>query len=496
MSSSLLDAFPDEGDVLCTSFFTSPDVSEKNWANLGRLAETDDITFWTVISRHERIGALIANCTHVIDLAHSTASTSARRAVRREHELSLMLILMRIATTTDICIKRFVRSGDLARRVGEVLPLKVLLPASVTMLRRSGATASIVLTALCIMNPAYLSRFPVHLSEFYDHVERIASRCTAEMKRGRFQRLAGDMLPLIEQCYRVTKQLWAFVQAVPFVADYVPLPKVLRALRVVVDVVSPCLQHFIIVSDVLKNRRDVLSRANSMMINAALNAASVLILYRTFQTPRGRACCCPQVCQSTYEQLTSFVLQYTKGIPFIVVTNWKSTIQRLMHQLCPPDESEESSRVGIVLRQLMEPIENSRDFSELFAELRPRFFELLLIDLVRQRFHIDTLLVQQFLTSDEAARLGASEDIITRALAGLDMADDVATRAGGGVSPPTQAARQPSATPPPRAASAAPDDPHVTMVLDVFPFYNPLGVRAALNFYKNDVEQFSPGSEH
>jgi hypothetical protein len=145
-----------------------------------------------------------------------------------------------------------------------------------------------------------------------------------------------------------------------------------------------------------------------------------------------------------------------------------------------------------VLLSLTQEITDSTDFAEAVRGARQRFFELILLDIVRQGVHIDTLLTRHFVTPEEASKLGASEDAVTRALAGLAPANTAASKV---TSPLPQASSHASPTPEDAAVAATVsqeivNDPLVAMVMDVFPQYSSAGIRAALNFYSNDVEQF------
>lgn len=494
MSSSLQDAFPDAGGAVCSTFFSSVDLSEKLWTGIELLAEADDITFWIVVANHDRLPVVLVNVITVVDHAHSSHSRAQRKAVAPNGEQRVIEILIRIATGTDLCLRRHVDPASLAARLGVLLPWKVLFPMSLLLLRHSGAAASVTLTSLILLNPGYLCTLNTFMPTWWDGVNRCAGRCARELQRGRFQRQPGDILVSFEQVYRITKQLWAVVQCAPFLSDYMPLPRTLRALRVIVDVLSPVLQHFIMVCDELTPRRSILSRANSVVVNAAINTSSALLLYHTYATqgPRRRqdadVYCVPQLTNRTYSHLREYLRQHGRGfIQETLQAYGNGSLLGLIHFLYPPphfaDDAGEKA-LGQVMLTLTKDISDSNDFAEGVRGSRQRFFELLLLEVVRQGVHIDDLLARHLVTTEEASKLGASEDTVTSALAGLPAGSAVADAASVDLAP---ASSSPSPAP---AATDIVDDPLVAMVMEVFPQFSAASVRTALNFYGNDVEQF------
>lgn len=488
---SFVDAFPDPSGSIVKTFFTSTDVTEKTWSSAKLLADADDTTFWTVVANHRRLGAALTNLITAADVSHSSSSAAQRKSVTKENEASLCALVIRLATTTQYCTEeKGVLPADMARRLDAVLPLPSLFPTAVMLFRKSGAAASIVLTSLFLLNPSYLCRLQLHLSSWFDQVNRLATRCQAEMLRGRYQRLSGDVLPLFELMYRTTKHLWAMLQSVPFIADYVPVTRTLRSLRIVFDVVSPALQHFVMTCEALQTRRDVLSKANALTVNTVLNASSILLLFHTFNRPRGqRDWVLGRIPKATYESLEAFMAQYVRGTPerLLASLDHGRHVHTLMHQLSQPLDNGEDAQVGQVILSLFEPISDSKDLSQLMLATRKRFGESVLLQLVQEGVSLDALLSARFVTPEEAATLGASEDSIRRAMAGL----------------PTEEPAPEKRSPAPVAAKAAAPakakekekakeetDPLVDMVAEVFPHFNRHGIRAALNYYNNDSEQF------
>ncbi|CBZ39031.1 hypothetical protein, conserved [Leishmania donovani] len=494
MSSSLQDAFPDGGGAVCSTFFSSVDLSEKLWAGIERLAEADDLTFWIVVANHDRLPVVLVNVITAVDHAHSSHSRAQRKAVPPNGEQRVIEILIRLATSTDLCLRRHVDPASLATRLSVLLPWKVLFPVSLLLLRHSGAAASVTVTSLILLNPGYLCTLNTFMPTWWDGVNRFSVRCARELQRGRFQRQPGDILSSFEQVYRITKQLWAAVQCAPFLSDYMSLPRTLRALRVIVDVLSPVLQHFIMVCDELTPRRPILSRANSVIVNAAINTSSALLLYHTYavQGPHRRqdadGFCVPQLINRTYSHLREYLRQHGRGfVEETLQAYGNGSLLGLIHYLYPParfaDDAGEKA-LGQVMLTLTKDISDSNDFAEAVHGSRQRFFELLLLEVVRQGVHIDDLLARHLVTTEEASKLGASEGTLTNALAGLPASNAVAEAA---LADPSPAPTSPSPAP---AATDIVDDPLVAMVMEVFPQFSAAGVRTALNFYSNDVEQF------
>ncbi|KPI90574.1 hypothetical protein ABL78_0334 [Leptomonas seymouri] len=496
MGVQIQEGFPDAGGAVCGTFFSSVDLSDKLWASIERLAHADDVTFWTVVANHEKLAVVLLSVVTAVDHAHSSHSKAQRRAVTVESERHVIEIVMRIATATEPCARRGVDPVSLAMRLGVLLPWKLLLPTSLMLLRHSGAAASLTLSSLALQNPGYLCTFNSYMSTWWDSVNRVAVRCSHELQRGRYQRLPGDILATFEQVYRLTKHLWAVMQCAPFLSDYVSLSRTLRSLRIIVDVLSPILQHFIIVCDELSARRAILSRANSVIVNAAINTASVLFLYHTYSTQDTQkhhhaTCCAPQVANATYNRLREHMQQYVQGYPqYILQVTRNQPFLGTIHHLCPPVRAGGTSgdhALGQVLLSLTQEMTDSKDFADAARGTRQRFFELVLLDMVRQGVHIDSLLARYLVTPEEASKLGASEDAVTRALAGLPSAEAAAAAASSPRTPTPEAATAAAAEPvPPEIVG----DPLVAMVKDVFPQYHCAGIRAALNFYSNDVEQF------
>lgn len=486
MPVTFVEAFPDEDGAICRSFFSSTDTSEKTWAHTRLLAEADDVTFWTVVANHSTLHSVLRNLVMAVEHAHSSSSVSQSHAVKRQDEVHLGSIVVRLSSGTESCRKRNVDSADMAHRLQALLPLSVLFPAAVMLLRRSEVAASVATTSLMLLNPAYLCRISVYLSTWYEQVNRSATRCLSELQRGRFQRMSGDILQLFEHTYRGVKQLWCMLQCAPFLVDYIPLARTLRALRIVVDVISPLLQHFLLLCAELATRRDVLSRANSVIINASLNASSIMIFFHTYCGAGGiRTWLAPQAVRNASNAVSEYMRRYAQGVPQALLAHPKTgTIPHLLHQLHPPLEDGDDAFIGKVLLGLLDDIADSRDFSAVFSKsgTRQRYGQLVLMELVNQGVRIDDMLLHKLITSSEAQKLGASEDTIQRSLAGERVAN-TSSWAAGAIEGPA------AGSPLPSADTALEEDPLVVMVKDIFPHFSAIGIRTALNFYNNDPEQ-------
>lgn len=263
-------------------------------------------------------------------------------------------------------------------------------------------------------------------------------------------------MALFEQLFRHTRYFWALVQCVPFLTNYLPLFRTLRALRLVVDFACPVLQHFALVSDALHPRRALLSRATSLIVNAAINSALITLLFRSF-TPvcgenqgantkqydnsantnncssgnttlaNGRLFCLPTRVQNTYDSLTSFMLSYCHGYPRLLLSNGQmNEIQVLLEQLAPTNfmnsfdnnknncnnnSNNNNDKVknynhtdhddryfGKVILFLLDELTDGKDYADVLQHSKPRFAILLLKEIVHQGLHIDSLVFNNLIT--------------------------------------------------------------------------------------------------
>ncbi|CCW69984.1 unnamed protein product [Phytomonas sp. Hart1] len=490
----LTDAFPDEDRAIVGAFFPSSDVCEKAWRGVQLLAEADDLTFWTVIAHHETLSGVLTNLVKAVEVAHSSASPVRRRAIRPANEHALGVIFMRIGATTAVCTRRRVSVQDLARRLNKILPLPLIFPISAMLLRRNGSAASVCVSSLFLLNPGYLCRLPLFINSWCDSINQITMRCKSELQRGRFQRISGDILPLFEQTFRHVRQLWAAVHCSPFLADYINITRVLRALRIVVDVISPLLQHFVLLCKDLNPIRDILSQANSILINSALNTSVILVLFHHFGDLAGHlAWVLPKPVEKAYTALQEAIEHYAPGIPAQLVRSCRvfKNLSSLFHALVPTKMDNPDLRFGeVMLLVLSEDIQGSKDFAELLSRehARHRYGELLLLELTHQGVCFGELLQKQFLTIDESEKLGARKDVIA-AILSRPPPESEPERAGFSLNSPSKPSEpnevwESENVSPPDCADSA-----VAMVREIFPHYSPAGIRTALDFY-GDVEQF------
>eukprot|EP00796_Vickermania_ingenoplastis_P006728 gene6728-4823_t len=488
MSSKLQDAFRDEGKAICSVFFTTTDLTEKTWYDFESLAKADDVTFWTVITHHPRLPAVLHSALAKMDHAHHSVSPATRRSVTKAQIKALASAVFRFACDTEACSKAGVDITGLGRRINTLLPLKQFIIFNGIVVQSSGSFASLAGYCLHLLSPAYLSDYNIYCVEWRESLDQVVRRCVKELGRGRYQRLSGDILLLFEQTYRAVKQMWAVLMTCPFVADYLSLSSVLRAMRIVTDVIAPMLQHFLMTCETLASRRDVLSKANAGIINAALQTSTALLLFRRFSIDEKQPLqfLCPPILHKIDERLMETADLYTRGHPRVLLLSWTAgdgrcsagkSLHALYDALAGSTRSETDRRVGEVLLVLMNAIAESGDFASA-APKRQRFFELLLMELVNQGVGIDDLLQRGLVQPSEAEELGASQQAVMCALAGISLKEESKPV------PPAPVVRPKS--PPKRAFE---EGSLGAVVQDVFPHFSATGITAALQHYNNDLEQ-------
>lgn len=508
----LQSAFPDERQSICSVFFASTDISDKTWCDLDTLANSDETTFWTVVTQHPRLPAVLAGVFDRIDRAHHSTSPATRRSVTKSQVQSVARVILRLSCESDECLRRNVDVADLAKRISTLLPLPSYLVFNIIAAQANGALASLAGYSLHMLSPTYLCAYGSFMLEWREIIDRTAKLCVRELAKGRYQRLSGDILILFEQTYRAVKQIWALLLSCPFTADYLAPSILLRSLRIVTDVISPMLQHFLMTCDALTARREVLSKANAGIINAALQASTAFLLFRGY-TAEGNSewqWLHASVMRRVEERVVEMAEMYVFGYPAQLFSSWgpnpsanassRGSFQRgglfkLFRSLYPPPSgasgAEKDRSIGGILLALMDPrIPESGDFAAAIPK-RQRFFELLLVQIVQQGVHIDDLLQRRMMTPNEAEELGASQQAVLCALAGISLTDDAIPSA----SVPAPGAAAPSAkapSPPPKKETRPPvfeEFSLAAMVHDVFPQFSALGIEAALQHYHNDVEQ-------
>jgi hypothetical protein len=501
------DGFPNSY-AICSAFFQQPEASTKNWASLDVLVTADDKTFWTVVATHPKLPQAVDQLVRSVDESHATASKQHR--VPKQQEKQLIQFLVRLMTTVVHSSggAKFTTSS-VAIRMSHVIPSSLLLPISLMLLRAGGPVASTSLTAFLMVSPIALTHFTSVTAMWYDSVTQIATKCVHEAKRGRFQRRGGDVMPLIERTYRLTKHVWALYNAAPFLVDYSDIRRVLVGLRIVTDIISPQLQHFIMVSDELAARRPQLTKANAMILNAAIGAASLATMFFTFSndvavtSPSGRSSAAaaspkkkdaPKSCigetamRSFEESCSAYLLQFCPGVPAALVERNKN-LREIFHAIEKPPTHEEgssntSSAPGVRLAALLEwangPIPNSNDFVDGSVEGQERLGLCLVMELVHQGYSIEKLVLLGFLDHKEAATWGGGSSQFKPST--------------GRPSPPTHAPKSSALSAPAHNSQdheferVSTGDPAVDMILSVLPHFTPTLAANALGYYNGDVE--------
>lgn len=484
-SCTLQDAFPDEGKAsICSVYFSSAHLTEKTWFDFDSLAKSDPVTFWTVVAHHQQLGPLIRAGLSKLDHAQHSTSIPVRRSVKKTQGKALTSVLLRLSCDTAECVRRRVDPADLAKKVHALLPLKQFLVFNASVMQyHHGVLASLAGCAFHLVNPLLLCEYNAFVLEWRETVDQIVKRCVKELGRGRYQRQSGDVLLLFEQTYRVVKLLWALLSSCPFVADYLHLESVLRGLRIIADVISPLLQHFLLTCGALSARREMLSKANAGVLNASLSAAILLFLFRSFSTtttaattsavqgePKERRsgwdgerrCLRPELVRQVEERVRECAEVYLRGFPSLLFhrvleegrshekrqeggggvrrggggaavedgTPFRVLFEALWGPPQPPKSQLEQPtrkgtsewRLGEMLLVLKNPvISDNGDFARVNST-RQRFFELLLAELANQQVHLDHHLRQRgLLTEEETEVLAECQQSVMGVLAGVPL---------------------------------------------------------------------------
>lgn len=516
----LIEAFPDPEKVICSIYFISSDLNESSWNDLEALVSTDDVTFWTVFAHHPKLQIVLNAAWNLIDTAHHSASPAVRRSVNKEQVQAITSFFVRVACETEECVRRSVDCEDLARRIHFLLPLKQFLVLNEAVLHRNGSMASTLGYTLHILNPLYLTGYHAFMLEWRETIDQLVKRCLKQLTRGRYQRLSGDILLLFEQTYRSVKQLWALVFTCPFVVQRLPLSQCLRSLRIITDVISPMLQHFLLTCEGLSTRRVLFSKANAGVINAAVQTAAALILFRPFcmvstdsplhsnqPTAAPSHFILPELMKRIEERVMDFSRLYVNGFAESILLHWgpstqktqtnsnhrhsshkhQRTLHLLYQSLAPLSTAREATNmwIGPVLLHLKNPtIPDSKDFAVAIPK-RQRFFEFLLLELVNQKVELRDLLKRDYLSQEEAETLMELQEAVLCTLAGITLEEPP--------SAPAPAPAAPCPSPPPTRAVKPCDiafepDSLGSIIQDVFPDFHPLGIKAALAHYNDDIE--------
>lgn len=498
------EAFPDPQNAVCRAFFQQPESSAKNWRSFAILSTSDDVTFWTVVANHSKLPHVVDMAARAVDESHATSSRQHR--VAAEDQNSFVAFLLRLMTTLPMTPppQRLLMDVEtVASRMNHVLPTSVLFPVTLILMRVNGHHACLSLASFLITCPIPLSQLSGATSMWYDSVAAIASRCVIEAKRGRFQRKSGDVLPLLERAYRLTKHIWALLHAAPYLANYMDVKKVISGLRIVCDIISPIIQHFLLSCDTLQPRRQQLSRANAMLLNAGISATTTLLLFLSYQSLRSskmeKKFLNPNTIAAFDQLLYREMTQKCRTLIVKLLEKTGKSMFKLAAELHPvparegelKNPSTTSAAVGegaagagagkqnpeslfSVLSILSAAIPNSKDFEEGLIHGKERFAVLILIELVQHGLHVDRLVDSGFLTVEEGYKLGSIHaDPMTAA-------GDEVPHAGA-----TTSAAPNKATP---SGATATDDPEAAMVLSVLPHLSVPVVLEAIQYFNHDIE--------
>jgi hypothetical protein len=498
------DAFPNS-HAICSAFFTQPEANIKNWMSMDTLVTSDESTFWTVMATHPKLPIVVDQLVRAVDESHATAS-KLHRVPRTQEELLLKFLVRAMTTLVS-------NSGSgprysiasVALRYTHIFPSSLLLPISLMLLRASGPISSTAIASFLLISPVALTHLTSVTAMWYDSVTQIATKCVTEAKRGRFQRRAGDILPLLERTYRITKHMWALLNAAPYLVDYTDIRRVMLGLRIVMDIISPQIQHFVMSSDELAPRRPQLTKANAMILNAAVGAATLATIFFSFSTdaadeattrgPTGRGgrkspakkCIAEDVMKRFEESCSAYILQYCPGNAAALVERNRN-LRDIFHSIeQPPSQAEGASddtstgTMGTRLASFFEwangHIPNSNDFLAGLVEGEERLGTCLIVELVHQGFHVETLHAKGFLNMQEATMWGARRPTQHDASSSTAAVHD-----DGDPQPQVDAAARPSEPMPS-------GDPAVDMVLSVLPHFTANLAQSALAYYHGDVEQ-------
>jgi len=117
-----------------------------------------------------------------------------------------------------------------------------------------------------------------------DELHALSQRVLSEAKRGRFQRSNGDIVSLFERSFALIQGFWSLLDSNPIaVVPFLPVARVLETLSCHTNIVCPFMQHFLLHCDSLTHHRKQLSNVNSMIMNATVSAASIVVMFYPFK---------------------------------------------------------------------------------------------------------------------------------------------------------------------------------------------------------------------
>jgi hypothetical protein len=466
---SMKDAFPDRGGHICSSLFQATESSTKLWSDINTLCASDATTFWAVVANHHHLPKVLEKCLNAVDRSHGSSSPADRVPMRDQRALGAIYVRMvaQLGKPTASPAST-ISTESISNRMRQLIPTHHLLPLSLLLQRFDGTAATIALTALVLQCPCHLESLSGAFDAWFDAVSSLASRCLSDAKRGRYQRRAADITSLLEQTVRQCKYVWAAAHSIPY-AVYFNTFKGLQGLRVISEVIAPTLLHFIMACEALSPSRPKLTRGVAMIVNAAVNAAVVILLLTPFKLqgnlpPQAveRAYILPKFVASVDQNVIDYLASSTVGGPKVCARSCrKDGLLNLAASLCPLPPPVD---LGSLFTSLGEPLSSSKDFACL-SDQSARFLEMVLSELVHQHVRMEDL-SSKFFTPSAAASLGAPS------------------------TPPQEAdSRATRRTDDTHEADAPCMSTAVVMVLSVIPNADPKGVEAALRYYNDDVEQ-------
>eukprot|EP00658_Telonema_sp_P-2_P044084 TRINITY_DN31953_c0_g1_i2.p1 TRINITY_DN31953_c0_g1~~TRINITY_DN31953_c0_g1_i2.p1 ORF type:complete len:295 (-),score=68.83 TRINITY_DN31953_c0_g1_i2:114-998(-) len=169
-------------------------------------------------------------------------------------------------------------------RLQLLFPASVWMPLAHLITKVDGQSSSIVFNALGLCCPGTLAHLPAAIMIWCDELHALSQRVLSEAKRGRFQRSNGDIVSLFERSFALIQGFWSLLDSNPIaVVPFLPVARVLETLSCHTNIVCPFMQHFLLHCDSLTHHRKQLSNVNSMIMNATVSAASIVVMFYPFK---------------------------------------------------------------------------------------------------------------------------------------------------------------------------------------------------------------------
>jgi hypothetical protein len=472
---------------ICSTMFKPNDLQDKHWQNFDVLAESEAKVFWSVAIHHPQFPKVLQKC--VEEAERSTHAMKDRITVSQYR--SVVAVVSRLVLAFDPSgakpeVRRCSPSpNSVASRLAVLLPPHILPQLSLVLFKSSPIRASTVLTALLVQSPSLLRGFHSYVQRWCDTVEDCCSSALQEAKRGRFQRRPADILTLVERSYRGVKQVWAILHSCPALVEYCSLDRLLNSFKGVVDTLSPLLQYFIMTCEQLGPRRPQLAKALAATVNSAVDAAIVAVVATKFSggpdPKKANDYILPELYRTIERTMVEHVTSHCTG-PTRHLLNQIGSISGLLNALVPPGEHNNAGKPFKIGPVLIATITASPKFSI------GQFGVHLMTGLARHGLLLTTLVKDRFLLSDEATKLGATEDVsLTRAALAESSVTQSQTQLRRPSPPPQQQHRDPVPQPT-KSEPLTVDDHAIATVQEVLPHLHPESIAQALRYYKNDVE--------